>query len=301
MRYLDPKNDLTFKKVFGEHPHLLKSMLNAMLPFKSESEHIASLEYLPAEQVPQVPLLKNSIVDVRCTDQRGRQFIVEMQMLWTDSFKNRVLFNASKAYIRQLGKGMKYKSLQPVYALNFVNEIFEPDIEAFYHHYAIVHAELPGKQLEGLELVFVELPKFQPATISEKKMQVLWLRYLTLTEGVKQVPEDMLQNPEIREAVACLEESSYSEEELRGYDKYWDAVSTERSLLIDAEEKGRVEGRSEGLAEGEARGSKQEKSATVLRCRRMGMSISEISAITGLAEAEVLEILEEAGLSKAAG
>ncbi len=297
MRYLDPKNDLTFKKVFGEHPHLLKSMLNAMLPFKSESEHIASLEYLPAEQVPQVPLLKNSIVDVRCTDQRGRQFIVEMQMLWTDSFKNRVLFNASKAYIRQLGKGMKYKSLQPVYALNFVNEIFEPDIEAFYHHYAIVHAELPGKQLEGLELVFVELPKFQPATISEKKMQVLWLRYLTLTEGVKQVPEDMLQNPEIREAVACLEESSYSEEELRGYDKYWDAVSTERSLLIDAEEKGR----SEGLAEGEARGSKQEKSATVVRCRRMGMIISEISAITGLAEAEVLEILEEAGLSKAAG
>lgn len=29
MRYLDPKNDLTFKKIFGEHPHLLKSFLNA--------------------------------------------------------------------------------------------------------------------------------------------------------------------------------------------------------------------------------------------------------------------------------
>ena len=26
MRYLDPKNDLTFKKIFGQHPHLLKSL-----------------------------------------------------------------------------------------------------------------------------------------------------------------------------------------------------------------------------------------------------------------------------------
>ena len=32
MRYLDPKNDLAFKKVFGQHPHLLKSFLNALLP-----------------------------------------------------------------------------------------------------------------------------------------------------------------------------------------------------------------------------------------------------------------------------
>jgi hypothetical protein len=34
MRYLDPKNDLTFKKVFGQHPHLLKSLLNALLSRK---------------------------------------------------------------------------------------------------------------------------------------------------------------------------------------------------------------------------------------------------------------------------
>ncbi len=96
MRYLDPKNGLTFRKVFGEHPRLLKSFLNAMFPL---SVPIKYLEYLPAELVPEVPLLKFSIVDVRCVDEQGRQFIVEMQMLWTDSFKTRVLFNASKARI----------------------------------------------------------------------------------------------------------------------------------------------------------------------------------------------------------
>jgi hypothetical protein len=31
-KYLDPKADLTFKKVFGEHPELVMSLLNALLP-----------------------------------------------------------------------------------------------------------------------------------------------------------------------------------------------------------------------------------------------------------------------------
>jgi len=47
MQYLDPKNDLTFKKVFGEHPHLLRSFLNGLLPLARWQE-IVSLEYLPA-------------------------------------------------------------------------------------------------------------------------------------------------------------------------------------------------------------------------------------------------------------
>lgn len=80
MRYLNPKADLTFKKVFGEHPDLVASFLNALLPFDSPEERIEHVEYLPSELVPQTPLRKNSIVDVRCKDKRGRQFIVEMQM-----------------------------------------------------------------------------------------------------------------------------------------------------------------------------------------------------------------------------
>ncbi|MDR0700714.1 MAG: Rpn family recombination-promoting nuclease/putative transposase, partial [Tannerella sp.] len=95
-RYLDPKNDLIFKRIFGEHPNLLKSFLNALMPLK-ENQRIESLEYLPAEQVPDNPAKKNSIVDVRCKDNYGRQFIVEMQMLWNSSFSNRLVFNASKA------------------------------------------------------------------------------------------------------------------------------------------------------------------------------------------------------------
>ena len=33
--YLDPKNDLTFKRVFGEHKHLCMSLINSMLPLEN--------------------------------------------------------------------------------------------------------------------------------------------------------------------------------------------------------------------------------------------------------------------------
>ena len=231
MKYLDPKADLTFKKVFGEHPELVKSLLNALLPFKSEEEEITSVTYLTPEMVPQTPTRKYSIVDVRCEDAQGRQFIVEMQMVWSVEFKQRVLFNASKAYVKQLNRGEDYSLLKPVYSLNLVNEVFEPELDDYYHYYHLVHEEHTERVIDGLHLVFVELPKFTPHTFTEKKMQVLWLRYLTeIDENTKEIPAELLANPEIAKAVSEIEESAYSEEELLGYDDFWDAVSVEKTL-----------------------------------------------------------------------
>ena len=51
MRYLDPKADLTFKKVFGEHPDLVISLLNALLPLETDEE-VMEIDYLTAELVP---------------------------------------------------------------------------------------------------------------------------------------------------------------------------------------------------------------------------------------------------------
>ena len=231
MKYLDPKADLTFKKVFGEHPELVKSLLNALLPLKSEEEEITSVTYLTPEMVPQTPTRKYSIVDVRCEDAQGRQFIVEMQMVWSAEFKQRVLFNASKAYVKQLNRGEDYSLLKPVYSLNLVNEVFEPELDDYYHYYHLVHEEHTEKVIDGLHLVFVELPKFTPHTFTEKKMQVLWLRYLTeIDENTKEIPAELLASPEIAKAVSEIEESAYTEEELLGYDEFWDMVSVEKTL-----------------------------------------------------------------------
>lgn len=280
MRYLNPKADLTFKKVFGEHPDLVASFLNALLPFDSPEERIEHVEYLPSELVPQTPLRKNSIVDVRCKDKRGRQFIVEMQMVWSSEFKQRVLFNASKAYVRQIAGGEDYELLQPVYSLNLVNDIFEPELEGYYHNYRIVHVEHSDRIIEGLHFVFVELPKFTPHTYKEKKMHVLWLRYLTeIDEKTREVPPELLDNPDIKKAVAQLEESGFTDAQLRGYEKFWDTVSVEKTLINSAERKGRAEGHAEGRAEG----IKQ----TARRMKAKGYPLADISDVTGLTIAEI--------------
>ena len=257
MRYLDPKADLTFKRVFGEHPDLTISLLNALLPLSAEQE-VTDVEYLPAEMVPDNPLRKNSIVDVRCRDKQGRQFSVEMQMIWSPEYKQRVLFNASKAYVRQIKTGEDYKLLQPVYSLNLVNDVFEPDLKGYYHYYRLVHAEHTDRVIDGLHLIFVELPKFTPHTYSEKRMQVLWLRYLTeIDERTRLVPAELMANPEVKKAVTELEESAFTDAQLLGYEKFWDNISVEKTLYNSAERRGMAAGMAKGLAQGMAEGLAQ--------------------------------------------
>ena len=273
-RYLDPKADLTFKKIFGEHPELVISLLNALLPF-SEEQKITEIEYLPSELTPDNPMRKNSIVDVRCKSIDGRQFIVEMQMEWTTAFKQRVLFNASKAYIRQLKKSKKYHLLQPVYSLSLVNDVFENDIEDFYHYYRLVHEEHTEKVIDGLHLVFVELPKFKPHTISEKKMQVLWLRFLTeIGEDTKEVPEELIENAEVKQAIEIVEESAYTDDELAQYDKFWDAIRIEQAFVDEAEIR-------YGL------GIKKAKTEDARKMKSKGYAVEDIAEITGLTAEEI--------------
>ena len=297
MRYLDPKHDLVFKKVFG-HANLLQSFLNALLPLTSPIE---SLEYLPAEMVPEIPVMKHSIVDVRCRDQNGRQFIVEMQMLWTDSFKSRVLFNASKAYVRQIDKTEDYAALEPVFSLNLVNQSFEKDTVEFYHHYAIVHLQDSGKRLQGLEFVFVELPKFQPSKILDKPMADLWLRFLTEIEcETEVVPEALLENPFTCEAVSQVRESSFTKPELLAYDRYWDSIRMEVSLVGGARREGLREGLKEGHKEGLQEGLRQgerallrAKHAMALAMQAKGLPLADIAAITGLPASDVANLPDQ--------
>ena len=283
MRYLDPKADLTFKKIFGEHKDLLISLLNALLPL-ADDEQIESVEYLSPELVPDTYVGKNSIVDVRCRDVKGRQFIVEMQMLWTEAFKQRVLFNASKAFVRQLDKKRKYELLQPVYSLNLVNETFMKDYpDEFIHNYSVLHEFHSDEIIEGLHFTFVELPKFQAHSLKEKKMAVLWLRFLTeIDEQTKQAPQELLDNPETRKALKAVEESAMTKNELLAYEDFWDKLGAERLLFVDSNRINREEGRTEGRAEGRAEGIIEGCAKVAKNLLNLGMALDEVAKVTGL-------------------
>jgi predicted transposase/invertase (TIGR01784 family) len=208
-----------------------------------------------------------------------------MQMLWTDSFKSRVLFNASKAYIRQLEKGIEYQGLKPVYALSLINEIFDKESTSYYHHYRLVHTEDQAKTIDGLELIFVEIPKFKLKNIRDMKLFVLWMRYMSDIENGQEMIDDQLLKelntvPEIAQALELTKESAYTKTELEAYDKYWDTIRTEKTLIVDAESKGRQEGELKN------------KIQVVLKAYENGLAIEMIANITSLTVEEVVAILK---------
>ena len=295
-RYLDPKNDLIFKRIFGEHPRLLISFLNSLMPFE-EGRFIEEVQYLSAEQVPENPGKKNSIVDVKCKDNYDRHFIVEMQMYWSTSFNNRMVFNAGKAYVRQLNKNEEYHLLQPVYTLAILNENFDHKTEQFYHHYQIVNKENTDEVISGFEFVLIELPKFRPQNWENRKLAALWLRFLSeVDEKLRYLPKEMQENEEINQAAELCEEAAFTDGELLAYDDYWDAVRIEKTKQRDMQDlKDAVEKLKDDVkksrAEGEAKGRAEKAKQIVLNSHRNGIPVETIAIIADLTVEQVKEIL----------
>lgn len=284
MKYLDPKADLTFKKIFGNHPARMISLLNALLPL-SEEEQIHEIKYLPTELVPEINSYRYAIANILCTDAKSNKFCVVIRIEWSNFFEQRVQFQASKLYVNPTIKQKKYFAQYPTYSLNLINDTFKYDTPEFIHNYRIVYDKDTHQVIEGLHFTFIELPKFMPHSVADKRMMVLWLRFLTeIDEDTQEIPSELLKDPEIGKAIEELEIFDFTDVELRVYDKFWDSVSVERTLLDDSYQKGLEEGR------------KVAELNKVLQIARnllnLGLSISEIIEITGLTQ-EQIEHLKE--------
>ncbi len=143
-------------------------------------------------------------------------------------------------------------------------------------------------------------------------MHVLWLRYLTeIKSSTYEAPADLLENPEICKALSVVEQSAYTPEQLLGYEKFWDIISTEKTYYgsalkrgleqgmkqgraegleqgrAEGLEEGRAEGRAEGLEEGRAEGRAEGIKETARKLKSMGLSVVDIRKATGLSEEEV--------------
>lgn len=117
-------------------------------------------------------------------------------------------------------------------------------------------------------------------------MAVLWLRFLTeIDEHTKEVPQELLDNPETSKALKAVEESAMTKDELLAYEDFWDKLGAERLLFVDSNKRSMEEGRAEGRKEGMAEGRKE----VTRNLLRMGMSIEDISKATGIAKAEIEE------------
>ena len=112
-------------------------------------------------------------------------------------------------------------------------------------------------------------------------------RLISLLNALQSLSEEeLIQQQQYLPTVEELEISGFSDAELRAYDKFWDSVSVERTLIDDSYQKGKEKGKEEGIAEGmekgRAEGKHEANTETAQRLLAMGLSAEQVAKATQL-------------------
>ena len=172
------------ERIFGSEPHkhLLIQLLNTLLELEGD-RRIIDLTYLPAEQMVPLPEMKLSIVDVKCVDERGTEYVVEMQLFNVKGFEERVVYrigissprmprDASKTFVMQLRSSEDYRHLTDVVGVTICDfelwpEPTEPGAPAvpMLSRWRMQERHTGAKRLGQVQYVFLELPKYEGGPI----------------------------------------------------------------------------------------------------------------------------------------
>jgi predicted transposase/invertase (TIGR01784 family) len=253
----DPRRDRMFKYIFHSHPSALISLLNAFLPLPDPIEGIS---YEPHELQSDRDGLHLAIVDVRCVDGKGRQFIVEMQIQKTPHLLRRVLMNASRIYGRQGGVGVRLVDVFPVYTLCFLDHSLYPDDPDWLHHMETCVPGSPDKRIGEMFFTFVEMRKWMKSgKFDMEDERDTWMLFFTQPEKMKDIytPEQRRRYKEMWEAVDAWDLTRYSKEELLIMDQKVRDMWTHESFVQIYRDEGRAEGREEGRVEGREEGREE--------------------------------------------
>ncbi len=291
MRFINPKIDFAFKRIFGSNQNtdILISFLNALL-YDGETI-IESLEIIDPSLVPPIVGLKNSYLDVKARLNDGTFVIIEMQVLNVQAFSKRVLYNAAKTYALQLTMGELYRQLRPVIALTITDfKMFDDSQDVISHFVFKERTRLSDYPDNQMELVFVELPKFQKELEELETIADKWIYFIKTTGTLNEVPQTMATIPQIQRAFEIANQVSLTREE-------FDMLQEEEFLVQDQE--GSVAlGREEGREQGREQGRKQGQIELIMRLlnRRFGEVNPDIQARISELSIYKLEDLTEAQL-----
>ncbi len=292
-KFLDPKNDVAFKKIFGteKNKDILIHFLNDMITFR-ENKKIVDISFLKPIQDPETISKKTSIVDILCKDEMGSTYVVEMQVAREKGFEKRAQFYASRAYVAQSHSGGNYPALKEVIFLAITNYIMFPDKKAFKSDHVVLDRETYENDLKDFSFTFLELPKFTKKVGQLNNMIEKWSYFFRHAE---ETPEKDLQklignDPIIQKAFSELDRFSWNDQELLTYDqaeKYeWAYHASMDQKFDEGMEKGLAQGKAEGKAEGE----KAALYRVVQRLLEQGLKNQPICETTGLSEQEIDKI-----------
>jgi predicted transposase/invertase (TIGR01784 family) len=289
MQFINPKLDYAFKKIFGsEQSHeILISFLNAML--YEGKDTIKAIEILDPYLAPKLRGIKDTYVDVKATihndENESTTVIIEMQVLNVEGFEKRILYNATKAYSTQLDIGEDYIDLEPVIALTITDFEMFPEFDQLTSRFILKEKTyLTDYPIYDIELVFIELPKFQKKLEELETLSDKWLYFLKTARKLESVPTVMDNVPEIKKAFAIANQANMTRAELDDLEHQAIFIHDQRNAIKKGERLGREAGIKEGLKEG----------------RKEGFKEGELRAKLAIAQ-QLLNVLDDLAISRSTG
>jgi predicted transposase/invertase (TIGR01784 family) len=301
MRFINPKIEFAFKKIFGgnESKPILISFLNAMI--YDGNPTIADLEIIDPYLASRVQYLKDSYLDVKARLAGGATVIIEMQVLNVEFFAKRVIYNAAKTYSRQLIRGEGYFKLKPVIALTITDfEMFENDREVISHFVFKEKKRLFEYPDPGMEMIFIELPKFNKQLDQLETLTDKWVYFMKNAPSLEVVPSTMENVSEIQQAFAIANETNLNAEELKDLEDRERYIMDQQGILRKGIEEGLAQGREQGREEGREQGREEglalgmrEKALEIARQLLNVLDNQTISETTGLSVEDIQNLREE--------
>ena len=301
-KYLSPRNDLSFKRIFNEdrNKDILIHFLNDLLPI---DRPIRAINFLKTIQIPEIAALRTSIVDAICEDENGEKFIVEMQVSHEKHFSKRCLYYAARTYCSQRIIDHEYQNLKNVYFLAITNFSPFPNKKDWFSHIGLKDMETNEHDIESIQLFFLQLPLFakkkediEGMTIREKWAYFFKYAEETTEEDLEKIVGDDLI---IKKAYDELNRFSWSRGELLEYDSVDMKLWADQGVKKAAEEKGIAKGIEKGIAKGRKEGYEEGRREIAKKLLQKGiMSINEIAEMTELDIKDVQALEQGRGANK---
>ena len=302
-KYINPHTDFGFKRLFGSefNKELLISFLNAM--FRGE-QNVQDVTYLNSEQLGDRIDARRAVFDVYCTNDKGERFIVEMQNVYQEFFKDRTIYYSTFPIREQAQKGGEWDfHLNSVYTIGLLNFNFAEGLEdARRWHHEVKLMEVDTKEVfyDKLTYVYVEIPKFDKKEDELESMYDKWMFVLKNLSSLMSRPAS-LQERVFTRLFEQAEISKFNPQELKMYEDSMNAYRDIINAIRTAEKKKFAEGEAEGMAKGMAKGraegraeGKAEGLANVAKAMlEKHMDIGMIAELTGMSADEIQKLEEE--------
>ena len=282
-RYLSPTIDLVFKKLFGTvaNKDLTISLLNGILNLP-KGKLIVELTHNDPSNHLEMMQQKHSIVDVRCTDECGHKYIIEMQNDDYHNFAQRAQYYGSCGLSSQLKVAEEYGVLLPVIFVGIVSFSLFPRHKRYITNHVILDKEDLCCDLDLTTFHFIELPKFKKKENQLETLVDKWIYFIKYASEMKKVPEELKTSKTFTHAFQVLTQSAWTEQEMALYQAQVDARRVEVGVLETAERKGEMKGREEGRKEGREEGREEALFAIARNMLAKKMGIEDIAQVTGL-------------------